>query len=428
MQPTTTLPFYGTPSEGQAYRIQQIISRREEELAQIDSNIIRVRSLLQQLLSDRNDIRESLEAHKALIALPPIRAFERVPLEIWQQIFVASVGVTWEAPKYPRIDVHKPPLLLGRICRSWRAVSAATPRLWSSICISGRTRASAIPMIETWLDCSGALPLSLDIHGLSSNFPSAVLNILIPYSSRWQNLSLFMSNKILADLFAKPGLTLSSLKTFMLHMQGRPQRFKIGPSATGLRTVTLLVSRIQRDPHTLDLPWAQLTNLCLTFMAGSLGDGYDILAQCFALTHCTLCSMGSATGAIDRPPIRLPNLSSLRLMTNRNPEHLLDALVLPCLIQLEIDFIDTSFEPNIWPKTQVMALVARSSCHLQSLTLRDKVIPEGDLVECCRCMPSLVHLMVTDRGKKRVPVYTLELIRARNPDLDVRGAAQITRI
>ncbi|KIM86201.1 hypothetical protein PILCRDRAFT_65282, partial [Piloderma croceum F 1598] len=129
MQPEI-IPFYcGTPSENQTHRIQQIVLQREKELAQIDRDIIRVRTLLQQLLHDRNDIRESLEAHKALIVPPLIPALQRVPPEIWAQIFTASVDDAW-TPEYPQIDVQKPPLLLGRVCSSWRTISLNTPELW----------------------------------------------------------------------------------------------------------------------------------------------------------------------------------------------------------------------------------------------------------------------------------------------------------
>jgi hypothetical protein len=104
----------------------------------------------------------------------------------------------------------------------------------------------------------------------------------------------------------------------------------------------------------------------------------------------------------------------LQLTTNRDPGPLLDSLLVPRLLQLEIDFIDLRYEPNVWPKTQVISLVARSSCQLRSLILRDKKISEADLVECCRCIPSLQHLLVTGSGEKRVPMRKMELLRARS--------------
>ena len=415
---SATAPFYGTPSENQAHRIQQIVLRRETELAQIDGDIIRVRALLQQLLRDRNDIRESLEAHKALIVPPPIPALQRVPPEIWVQIFMFSVNDAWTSG-YPRIDIRKPPLLLGQVCSAWRTVSLSTPKLWSSICISKRTRVSAIPLIETWLQRSEAMPLSIEIHGLSSDFPNVVLDAFVPHSPRWQHLALFLSNSSLAKLFANA--ILPSLDTLMLRISGKPHQVPISRTANRLHSVALVISRgIRPNPDILDLPWAQLSHLTVTSISGSIDDGYDILTQCFALTHCSLFAAASTSSTRINSLISLPNLLILQLTTNRDPGPLLDSLILPRLFQLEIDFIDLKYEPSVWPKTEILSLVARSSCQLQSLVLRDKKIPEADLVECCRCMPSLLHLLVTGSGEKRVPVRTIELLRSRT-DSDERN-------
>lgn len=408
MQSATTI-FYGSPSESQARRIRQIILQREAELAQIDGEIMQVRALLRRLLLDRNDIRESLEAHKALIVPPPIPVLHRVPPEIWVQIFATSMDEA-RSLEHPRIDVQSPPLLLGQVCSSWRAISLSTPRLWSSICIPKRTRASAIPLIETWLRRSGVMPLSIEIHGLSSDFPSAILDVFVPYSARWQNMALFISNASLADLFAR--VTLPSLTTLMLRLSGRRQQISVGTSANCLRSVALVTSRaIRPDPEILDLPWSQLTHLSVTSLSGAIDDGYDILSQCSALTHCSLSAVASPASAMARPPPHLPKLSVLQLTTNRNPGSLLDCLVLPNLTQLEIDFIDLTYEPGIWPKIHITSLVERSSCQMRSLILRNKKITEDDLVECCRSMPSLQHLLVTGR-ENGMP--TLELLRTRS--------------
>jgi len=362
------------------------------------SDIMRVRALLQQLLHDRSDIRESLEAHKALIMPPPIPAIQRIPPEIWSQVFAASVDDAW-APGYPRIDVQKP------------------PKLWSSICIPRRIPASAIPLIKIWLQRSGAMPLFIEIQGLSSDFPSAVLDVFVPYSPRWQNLALSLSNVALANLFGK--VTPSSLDTLILRMSGRPQQITITKSsATYLRSVGLVISRrIRPDPLILDLPWSQLSHLSMSFLSGSVGDGHDILRECSALTQCSLSATESTWSAATNPLLCLPNLSTLQLTVHWNPGLFLDSLVLPYLTQLEIAFSNHRYEPNIWPKTQIVSLVERSSCQLRSLILRDKNISETDLVECCRSIPSLQHLLVTAGGKKRVPGHTLELLRSRsNPD------------
>jgi hypothetical protein len=256
------------------------------------------------------------------------------------------------------------------------------------------------------------MPLSIEIQGLSSDFPRAVLDVFVPYSARWQHLALSLSYTALTNLFAR--VTLPSLDTLMLRTSGRPQQISITGTATHLRSVALVISRkIQPDPHVLDLPWSRLSHLSLTSISGSIDDGYDILTQCSSLTHCMLSAGASTSSIRTKPLLCLQNLSTLQLQTNQDPGPFIDSLVLPHLIQLEVDFIDLRYEPDVWPKAQILSLVERSSCQLESLVLRDKKISEVDLVECCRCIPSLQHLLVTGSGSKRVPVRTMELSRLR---------------
>jgi len=314
-------------------------------------------------------------------------------------------------PGYPRIDVHKPPLLLGRVCSRWRTISLSTPELWTSIYIPRRIRVTAIPLIEAWLQRTGVMPLFIEINGLSSDFPSAVLDVFVPYSARWYNLALYISNATLADLFTK--INLPSLDTLMLRVSGRPQQITISSSAKHLRSIALVMARgIRPKPHIFVFPWSQLSHISVTSLSGSIDDSYDILRQCSALTYCSLSAAASTSSPSTSPPLCLPHLSTLQLTTNLDPGPFLDSLILPCLLQLEIDFIKTRHESNTWPKTQIIMLVARSSCQLQSLTLRNKSVSEPDLVECCRRIPSLQHLLITDNGEKCVPARTLELLRS----------------
>lgn len=412
MQSIANPSIYGTPNESQTSRIQEIISLREQQLAQVDVDLLRVRAILEQLLNDRSDIRESLEAHKALIAPKPIPILKRIPPELWAQIFAASVTDAWAASGYPRIEASMPPLLLTQVCSSWREMSFGTPSLWSSICIPKRMPSMAVPLIEMWLQRSGALPLCIEIHGLSSSFSSAILDAFIPFSARWQKVTLFMSNAVLTKLFSNPAVKLSSLENIKLRPSGRPERINIS-TAHNLRTAALIISRgIRPDPHILDLPWSRLTRLSMTSLAGCIDDASDLLIKCSALTHCSLIATASPWGAAPRSLMRLPNLTYLQLVANHSPGPLLDSLTLPSLSKLEIDFLDLRFESGIWPKTQITSLVERSMCHLDTFILRNKRIPEADLVECCQRIPSLVHLLVTGNGEKRM---ALEL-RARRSE------------
>ena len=404
-------PALGTPSADQSCRIQKIISRREAELRQVDQEIAKVRAFLKQLLSDRSDIRESLEAHKALMAPLPVPAIQRVPPEIWAHVFHLSVRDAWAASGYPRMEASKPPLIFGQVCHSWREISLSTPTLWSSLCIPKRIRETSIPLIQTWLDRAGpVLPLEIEIHALTSQFPSVILDAILPYSARLESLSLFMSYGMLKSLFTNPVFRPTSLKTLLLRPSGKVEHIDMSRVET-LTSLALIVSRgVRPDPRILELWWATLSHLSVTSLSGSIDDATDLLSQCSALTSCSLTAMSSTWEAVPRPLVILPHLTSLQISSNHHPGPLLDSLTLPSLLKLEMDFIYLQYEPEIWPKDQLIALVERSACRLESLILRNKWISDADLVECCMSIPTLTHLQVNGGpGQKKL---TLELLRA----------------
>ena len=399
-------PALGMPSADQSYRIQKIISRREAELRQVDQEIAKVRAFLKQLLSDRSDIRESLEAHKALMAPLPVPAIQRVPPEIWAHVFHLSVRDAWAASGYPRMEASKPPLIFGQVCHSWREISLSTPTLWSSLCIPKRIRETSIPLIQTWLDRAGpVLPLEIEIHALTSQFPSVILDAILPYSARLESLSLFMSYGMLKSLFTNPVFRPTSLKTLLLRPSGKVEHIDMSRVET-LTSLALRVSRgVRPDPRILELWWATLSHLSVTSLSGSIDDATDLLSQCSALTSCSLTAMSSTWEAVPRPLVILPHLTSLQISSNHHPGPLLDSLTLPSLLKLEMDF-----KPEIWPKDQLIALVERSACRLESLILRNTWISDADLVECCMSIPTLTHLQVNGGpGQKKL---TLELLRA----------------
>ena len=405
------VPALGTPSADQSYRIQKIIARREAELRQVDHEIAKVRAFLKQLLSDRSDIRESLEAHKALIAPLLVPAIHRVPPEIWAHVFHLSVKDAWAASGYPRMEASKPPLIFGQVCHSWREISLNTPTLWSLLCIPKRIRDTSIPLIQTWLDRAGpVLPLEIEIHALASQFPSVVLDAILPYSARLESLSLFMSYGMLKSLLTNPEFCLTSLKTLLLRPSGKAEHIDLSHVET-LRSLALIVSRGARpDPYMLDLCWAKLSHLSMTSLAGSIDDATDLLSRCSTLTSCSLTAMSSAWEAIPRPLVTLPHLTFLQIASNHHPGPLLDSLTLPSLLKLDMDFVYLQYEPEVWPKDQLIALVERSACRLESLILRNKRISDADLVECCTSIPTLTHLHINGGpGQKKL---TLELLRA----------------
>ncbi|KZP17880.1 hypothetical protein FIBSPDRAFT_608692 [Athelia psychrophila] len=408
--------FFGMPSHDQYDRIERVIEVRTDELAHIDWDIAQARKALARLLDNREDIRASLQDHMAMLTPPPLPAMYRVPPEVWGLIFTACNEVTWK-PGYPKVDCDSAPMVLGRVCSSWRTMALDMPSLWSAICVPKHTKLTVLPLLETWLERSESMPLSIEIHGRSHDLPPALLDAFAAHSDRWQNVALFLPNESTSALFSKPDLNLSMLSNLMIRQSGLPQhRIATNESATLLRSISLIASRHgQVNTTYLDLSWAQLTRLSMTFVNGDrcIDDGYNVLTQCPALTHCSLISKDSLIDSTAHAPLLLENLTSLQVTCLGDPRLFLDCLILPSLLQLEIDFVDASHKLDAWPKEELLGLWTRSRCEMKSLILRNKEVPKADLGECCRRMPSLMHLLVTGAKDRRMPGITLEFLRGR---------------
>ncbi|KAJ6480955.1 hypothetical protein C8R45DRAFT_318783 [Mycena sanguinolenta] len=85
----------------------------------------------------------------------------RIPVEITSEIFLHCLPALDAALPSP----NSAPLLLGRICRTWRDIAYTNPRLWAvmKICSWRQT-----DWVENWLSRAGGAPLSLSLeHSLS---------------------------------------------------------------------------------------------------------------------------------------------------------------------------------------------------------------------------------------------------------------------
>ncbi|KAJ7151785.1 hypothetical protein C8R43DRAFT_886645 [Mycena crocata] len=96
----------------------------DEEIAVLQIAIDKLRDHLQ-----RENVGAYLDAHRALIC--PVG---RLPLEIIQEILTACLPTNRNCV----MSATEAPVLLGRICSSWRAISITTPRIWSSLHIIER--------------------------------------------------------------------------------------------------------------------------------------------------------------------------------------------------------------------------------------------------------------------------------------------------
>ncbi|KAF8201144.1 hypothetical protein K438DRAFT_1821460 [Mycena galopus ATCC 62051] len=136
-------------------------------------------------IEERDTLRGYVDAHRALMS--PIR---RLPLDTIEDIFMACLP----ADRNCVMSAQEVPVLLGRICSSWRAISLSQPQLWSRLHIAepkvlpDPLVAQRLELTTAWLRRSGDCPLSISLesHPYWSSSPSP----LIPFSSRWRNIRL----------------------------------------------------------------------------------------------------------------------------------------------------------------------------------------------------------------------------------------------
>ncbi|KAJ7796600.1 hypothetical protein B0H14DRAFT_3887487 [Mycena olivaceomarginata] len=202
------------PKDNEVLEIQALLVEPTLRLKNLDNEIAELQKAIDKLVEERDGLEVYVDAHKALIS--PAR---RLPLDIIQEIFVACI------PKHRNcvMSASEAPVLLGRICSSWRALSLTTPRLWASLHIVEPPRerygspntvvdekvAQRLDTMKMWLGRSGQCPLSISLqsgpnyesppgtpttsHSRSGEF----LQELISFVGRWQHIHFRTPSSIL---------------------------------------------------------------------------------------------------------------------------------------------------------------------------------------------------------------------------------------
>ncbi|KAF7372159.1 hypothetical protein MVEN_00075000 [Mycena venus] len=126
------------------------------------------------LMEERTNIKGSLDR----IIYPILR----IPVEITSEIFLHCLPVDGGRP-----DATSAPMLLCRICRVWRNIAFANPRLWASLQISCSDWNLTNPiLLRDWLRRAGGLPLSLSLA-----LPYVRCPYLSFFDDHWGNLTSF---------------------------------------------------------------------------------------------------------------------------------------------------------------------------------------------------------------------------------------------
>ena len=114
-----------TASHAESKHIREHLRLTEQELQNMDGNITRLETLLNDLRSQRQKIVSYIHKHRQLLS--PIR---RLPPEI-----IASELFPYCLPTAhpPTRESSEAPLSLTLVCKQWRGIVFSTPRMWSAL-------------------------------------------------------------------------------------------------------------------------------------------------------------------------------------------------------------------------------------------------------------------------------------------------------
>jgi hypothetical protein len=325
--------------------------------ADLQAQISLLERSLSELQSEKKLVLERLDSYKYPVLT--------LPNEIIAEIFVHFLPVYPLCPPLTGLDS---PALLAQICRKWRYIALATPKLWRAISSDADIPlAQQLHICHTWMTRSCSCPLA--IRGLDA---SQFLAAVAPQRARWEYLSLTVDPAHLPTIEGPLPILHHLDLTLGNDCELAVDDIVTLPEAPLLRSLTLSYTAV-RVP-TVILPLAHLTWLTLHCV---YRDEYVvILQQTSALFQCELIiEVGLDT---DPPPtaarIELPRLEVLTLSTlntlgaSSTPTGCLDDFIVPALRDLRVP---ESFLSPIYIDT-LASFVAKSGCKLQELRITDR--------------------------------------------------------
>ncbi|KAJ7034531.1 hypothetical protein C8F04DRAFT_1101292 [Mycena alexandri] len=268
-----------SPSDEEVVEIRNHLADPLSKMMILHSRINELQYGEGNLYQQLHAIHTYVEAHTALLA--PVR---RLPRDIIQEIFVACLPENRNCV----MSAQEAPVLLGRVCSSWRTISLSTPRLWARLHIAEPTlpwqrsastlllyaekHAQRVETTKAWLGRSGECPLSCSFESRSEEGEAPVdapttrifFQVLVLFAHRWQHIRLvapFLDLELLSSLKGNDVPMLESLEIHELR-QSSPhntpwESFGLlgGPKMSGFALYGI------SPTFTLPLRWESLTSL-----------------------------------------------------------------------------------------------------------------------------------------------------------------------
>ncbi|KAJ7467481.1 hypothetical protein FB451DRAFT_1560684 [Mycena latifolia] len=314
------------PKEEEIVEIQTLLVQPMLRLKDLDDEIADLQKALDKLAGERAKLSAYVDAHRALIS--PAR---RLPLDVVQEIFVACLP----AHRNCVMSAVEAPVLLGRICSSWRSLSLSIPRLWSRLHVvepksypeladvpSKEKLAQRLEATKMWLGRSGQCPLSLSVQcafdSTGTESDTQILQVLFPFASRWEHITLTVDPSILAHLTEAD---VPMLKSVELKPTGDAVEWGSLKFLRGLAIYSVKTLAMNFTPSKVPLRWERLTDLTIRMMVWddfmTSEAALQIFSQCPQLRTCRL-DIGNGPDLSSRATesiFKLPFLHTLELQS-----------------------------------------------------------------------------------------------------------------
>ncbi|KAJ7277208.1 hypothetical protein C8J57DRAFT_1581494 [Mycena rebaudengoi] len=275
--------------------------------------------------------RAVVEAELALYTYPILT----LPLEITSEIFMQSL------PSHGAVVPHpsSSPLILLRICRTWRILALSTPTLWTDlyIAIEGVHRTLRAPgkletFVEAWFHRARTLPCSFHFFGMGDHNDDHGLNmILATHAAHLREITISIDAGSLLRLHG--GTPFAILHHLSLHTNkgsfpsgAATDVFRLAPQRRSLHLGSV-------PPSALTVPWEQLTTFSARFV--ELEECLGVLRKAHCLSELSLWDV-EETQATSGPPFSHPGLISLKLSGRSRSRGIIRLLALPNLQRLQL--------------------------------------------------------------------------------------------
>ena len=422
------------PSDEEVVEIKNFLIQPREQLEQMRTEIARLHAELSSVKSTYDSLYHQFNSCASLITLP-----RRVPDDVLEEIFYQSLPTDRNA----LLDNKAAPLIFTRICRQWRQVAFASPRLWSTIHIRVSPRlldrwiASTDKLSQErlqeqqdvlrataaseWLKRSGDLPLHISFvaKGVYPSFNPPVvdlyLSFIAPFSSRWRSLVLQGGATSFSRIFTLKAANLQSLEFLILDFDPTeywnnpplPQEPTTTWSNCGLLTSpslrNLSIPRVIIHPKDLSVDWAQLTYLELGKIPGGWGDvamfmsmASEILHVSTRLVSCRIKISGEENSAHIRS-MKLPLLRHLSIDIEGYVLPFTEKLEVPGLREIKLKLIENDVAGNnVNYKTCLAPLFRSQQGTIQKLIIDMRYLDHESFLGVLRKCPDLISLTVND--------------------------------